>query len=158
MSHFSRSRTRKFLYQMLYASTFDIIQDGSFRESFFSWIFDSHLDEDYLKEMFEMVFQHQSFLIEVIQKYAPKFDVENMDLSYIIPICIGATEMLLFPEEIPAKVSINEAVEISKIYGDDSSRKMVNGVLNQILSDIEMLKKEFELSNKSSYKKRIFKK
>lgn len=158
MSHFSRSRTRKFLYQMLYASTFDAVQDGSFRESFFSWVFDSNLDEDYLKEMFDLVLQHQSFLIQVVGKYAPKFDIENMDLSYIIPIFIGTTEMLLLPEEIPAKVSINEAVEISKIYWDDSSRKMVNGVLNKILVNLEILKKELEAFTHWENKKIIFKK
>lgn len=140
MSNFSRARTRKFLYQMLYASTFSKIEDESFREAFFSWIFDSTIDEEYLKAMFDLIVKNEQFLIEIIKMYAPKFDIENMDLSYVLPIFIGSTEILIFPEEIPVKVSINEAVEISKVYGDDSSRKMVNWVLNNVLSNIDELK------------------
>jgi len=144
-SNFSRSRTRKFLYQMLYASTFSKVDDESFRQSFFSWIFASNIDEDYLKEMFDLIIKNEQFLIEIVKTYAPKFDIEDMDLSYVLPIFIWVTEMLLFSWEIPVKVSINEAVEISKIYWDDSSRKMVNWVLNRVVSDLDELNKK--LSN-----------
>ncbi len=157
MSHYSRGRTRKFLYQMLYASTFSQIENVSFRESFFSWIFNSELDENYLNSMYDLILENQSFLIEVVSRYAPKFDIENMDLSYIIPIFIAMTEMLLLPEEIPAKVSINEAVEISKVYGDDSSRKMVNGVLNKVLNDLENVQSDLKIFDKNTSVKIIFK-
>lgn len=158
MSHYSRSRTRKFLYQMLYASTFSEIEDETFKESFFSWVFNSELDETYLKSMFDLIVDNQSFLIEVIGRYAPRFDIENMDVSAMVPIFIWSTEMLLFPEEIPAKVSINEAVEISKVYWDDSTRKMVNWVLNKVLNDLEKLKVEFDVFDKNTHTKAIFKK
>ncbi len=156
MSHLSRSRTRKFLYQMLYASTFSKIENDSFREAFFSWIFDASIDEEYLQSMFESIIKNEEFLIEVLTMYAPKFDIENMDLSYVLPIFIGTTEILIFPEEIPVKVSINEAVEISKIYGDDSSRKMVNGVLNNVLKNEEQLINKFKLFKSTTYKNIFF--
>lgn len=158
MSNFSRSRTRKFLYQMLYASTFDAVQDASFRESFFSGIFDSNIDEEYLKTMFDLIMKNEQFLTSIIKKYAPKFDIENMDLSYVLPIFIGATEILIFSEEIPVKVSINEAVEIAKVYGDDSSRKMVNGVMNKILNDIEELQNAHKNFEVQTEQKTFFKK
>lgn len=158
MSHYSRARTRKFLYQMLYAGTFSKVEDTSFKESFFSWVFNSELDEEYLKIMYTLILENQSFLIHTVGKYAPKFEVENIDLSSLIPIFIWVTEMLLLPEEIPAKVSINEAVEISKVYGDDSARKMVNWVLNKVLGDIDTLKGELENFNTETSTKIIFKK
>jgi transcription termination factor NusB len=40
--------------------------------------------------------------------------------------------MFHITEEIPAKVSINEAVEISKAFWDDSAKKIVNWVLNKV--------------------------
>lgn len=158
MSHYSRARTRKFLYQMLYAGTFSKVEDESFKDSFFSWVFTSELDEEYLNNMYTLILENQSFLIHVVGKYAPKFEVETIDLSSLIPIFIWVTEMLLLPEEIPAKVSINEAVEISKVYGDDSARKMVNGVLNKVLWDIEIMKKEFNDFHSDASSKIIFKK
>jgi transcription termination factor NusB len=45
--------------------------------------------------------------------------------------------MLFLKEEIPAKVSMNEAIEIAKVYWDDSSKKIVNGVLNKLMTQID---------------------
>ncbi|MBW7954863.1 transcription antitermination protein NusB [Candidatus Gracilibacteria bacterium] len=156
MNH-SRPRTRKFLYQLLYSSTFNKVYLEEFKKSFFEDVFNSNLDEEYLSEMYELIINNQQFILDVISKYAPKFDVENMDLSYILPIFIALSEMLMLKEEIPAKVSINEAVEIAKIYGDDSSRKIVNGVLNKAFKDIESLKIDFLNFKADETKKNIFK-
>jgi N utilization substance protein B len=48
--------------------------------------------------------------------------------------------MFHLTEEIPAKVSINEAVEISKAFWDDSAKKIVNGVLNKVYENHDELK------------------
>lgn len=156
MNH-SRPRTRKFLYQLLYSSTFNKVYLEEFKKSFFEDVFNSNLDEEYLSEMYELIINNQQFILDVISKYAPKFDVENMDLSYILPIFIALSEMLMLKEEIPAKVSINEAVEIAKIYWDDSSRKIVNWVLNKAFKDIESLKIDFLNFKADETKKNIFK-
>lgn len=142
MSNYSRSRTRKFLYQMLYATTFSKIDNEWFRESFFSWVFNSNLDEEYLGLMYKLILEKELFLINLIKKFAPKFDIENMDLSYIIPIYIWTCEIVFSNLDIPEKVSMNEAIEIAKTYWDDSSKKIVNWVLNNILKNIEKIKEE----------------
>jgi len=46
---------------------------------------------------------------------------------------LGATE-LLFRDDIPPKVAINEAVELAKRYGDEDSSRFVNGILDALLS------------------------
>lgn len=137
MSNYSRSRTRKFLYQMLYASSFWKMNVEEFKESFYSWVFEASLDEQYLKTMYDLILTHEVFLITIIKRFAPKFKIEDMDLSYVLPIFIWVTEILFYPEEIPLKVSLNEAVEISKVYWDDPSRKMVNGVLNNFCKNLD---------------------
>jgi transcription termination factor NusB len=48
--------------------------------------------------------------------------------------------MFHLTEEIPAKVSINEAVEISKAFWDESAKKIVNGVLNNVYENHDVLK------------------
>lgn len=144
MSNLSRSRTRKFLYQMLYAASFSKLNKENFNDSFFSWIFESQLDEEYLNEMFDLVIKNQSFFACLIKKYAPKFDIENMDLAYILPVFIWVWEILFFSWEIPLKVSLNEAVEISKVYGDDSSKKIVNWILNSVVKDLETIKNDLQ--------------
>jgi transcription termination factor NusB len=49
--------------------------------------------------------------------------------------------MLFLKEEIPAKVSLNEAIELSKTYWDDSSKKIVNWILNNFYKNIKNYKK-----------------
>jgi transcription termination factor NusB len=52
--------------------------------------------------------------------------------------------MFFLDEEIPAKVSINEAIEVTKSFWDDSSKKIVNWVLNKIFVDYDILKEELK--------------
>ncbi|MDP5039101.1 MAG: transcription antitermination protein NusB [Candidatus Gracilibacteria bacterium] len=150
MSNYSRSRTRKFLYQLLFATTFNSVDVEGFKESFYSGVFESNIDEEYLSKMYEIILNNESFLIEILKRFAPKFDIKNMEYSYVLPIYIGISEILYYPEEIPVKVSINEAVEIAKVYGDDSSRKFVNGVLYTFSNEVDSLieeSKDFSLDN-----------
>lgn len=138
----SRKLSRKILFQRLYAECFYKNNEDEFKISFFEWKFDFELDPAYIEEMYNIVKDKEGYLIEIIKKYAPKFDVKNMHLSYVLPIFIGASEMIYYTQEIPAKVSINEAIELAKTYWDDSSKKIVNGVLNKLYENFESLKKE----------------
>lgn len=96
-----------------------------------------------MQEMNELVSKNEDFFQKIIQKYAPKFDVKNMSLMYTLPLYIALGEMFFLKEEIPAKVSINEAIEISKTYCDESGRKIVNGILNKVFENHDEIKKEF---------------
>lgn len=144
MSNYSRFRTRKFLYQMLYAQCFSWVNIIDLKESFFSWVFESNLDEKYLTDMFDIILKNEIFFIEIIKKYAPKFNIETMDLACVLTIFISIWEIFFYSEQIPIKVSINEAVEISKVYWDNSSKKMVNWVLNNFVGDIETIKQDIK--------------
>ena len=94
------------------------------------------IDQDYLKEMFSIIVDYQSNIIEIISLYAPKFDVDTMLKTNILSMCIAIAEMLYLKEEIPAKVSINEAVDLAKYYGDNTSKNIVNGILNAFYENI----------------------
>lgn len=87
--------------------------------------------------MYTLTLQHQGYILNVIERYAPKFDIETMNRVTILATGIGVIEMHFFSGEIPAKVSINESVEIAKVYGDDQAKKIVNGILNNFFQDIE---------------------
>lgn len=139
----NRKKTRKFLYQKIYASTFCKV-DENFDETFYNDVFKFDLDKKYLDEMFSLILEKEGYLLKIISMLAPKFKIESMWNHYIIPIFIGATEMLYLSEEIPAKVSINEAIEIAKIYWDDSSKRIVNWVMNKLYKDIDNIKNELE--------------
>ena len=50
-----------------------------------------------------------------------------------LAILYMATYEILFEEEIPNKVTVNEAIELAKKYGDDNAPSFINGVLNNLI-------------------------
>jgi len=153
----NRKKSRKLLFQELYAMSINDFNSSLFRESFFSDVFTYEPDEKYINEMEKIIRYYEPFFVNILQKYSPKFNVKTMSLSYILPIYIWLAEMFFYSEEIPAKVSINEAVEVAKVYWDDSSKKIVNWVLNKVYEDYEELNK-VKLNDYSSINETCFKK
>jgi len=112
----SRKKSRKFLFQKLFSETYNNNDKKLFNEVFIIDSYKDNLDEEYLEEMERLIKEKQPELIEILKMYAPKFTPDNMDLYYVLPIFIASTEMLYFSGEIPGKVSLNEAIEISKVF------------------------------------------
>ena len=68
---------------------------------------------------------------EALQKYAENWELTRMAVVDRNILRLGTYE-LLFAEDIPAKVTINEAVELAKRFGDVDSSKFINGILDKI--------------------------
>lgn len=132
----SRKKTRKFLLQKLYARIYGEFDQESFKESFFDGILDFNPDYDYLNEMYELFLQYEKEILSLIELYAPKFDIDTMLKTNILCMGIAMSEMLWLKEEIPGKVSINEAIELAKYFWDDTSKKIVNWILNSFYENI----------------------
>ena len=140
-SKINRKKSRKLLYQEIYASTFCELDLNEFYNSFFDEVFTFERDENYLAEMNKIIKYYESFFVFIIKKYSPKFDFDKMSIVNIIPVYIALAEMFFLSEEIPGKVSVNEAVEVAKVYWDDSSKKIVNWILNKVLHEYDELNK-----------------
>jgi len=69
-----------------------------------------------------------------IEHFAPAFPVEQMSIIDKTILRLAIFE-ILFNNKTPFKVVINEAVEIAKIFGSDSSPRLINGVLGSIISE-----------------------
>lgn len=142
MNRSSRKKTRRYLLQYLYSSMYEDIDIKIFHASYFDWILDFELDKDYFDTMVDLIIQHENDITYIIKDLAPKFDISAMLKTNVLSICIGLTEMLWLEEEIPSKVSINEAIEIAKYFWDDTSKNIVNGILNSVLENIDRYKKD----------------
>ncbi len=141
MKQISRKLSRRILFQKLYAQCFYNNNSESFFHIFVEGgNYQNEIDVAYVEEMYTLIQKNEKKLISIIQLYAPKFDIEKMHISYILPIFIWLTEMFFLTEEIPSKVSMNEAIELSKIFSDDSGKKIVNGVLNKASENRETIK------------------
>lgn len=82
---------------------------------------------------------HRDEIDGIIGRYTEHWSPERMAL---IDRCVlrFSTFELLYLEEIPPKVTINEAIEIAKKYGSEDSGAFVNGILDHIHQDLLPLK------------------
>lgn len=91
-------------------------------------------DDAFVQTTLQGVLEHRAQIDELIVRYAPEWPLEQITAIDRVLLRMGIYE-LLYVEEIPAKVSINEAVELAKTFGGESSGRFVNGVLGAIYSD-----------------------
>jgi len=86
---------------------------------------------DFSEELVKGVLQHKSELDALIRESAPAFPVEQMSIIDRNILRVAIFE-ILFSDKTPLKVAINEAIELAKDFGSDSSPRLVNGVLGSI--------------------------
>lgn len=105
---------------------------------------DDETIKDYGEPLLTRTFKGDSALLEIIKPILTNWDHERLALIDMILLKMAACEMLEFPT-IPAKVTLNEYVEVAKSYSTDKSKEFVNGVLDKLMKQLEeegKLKKE----------------
>ncbi|MCM8831235.1 MAG: transcription antitermination factor NusB [Candidatus Omnitrophica bacterium] len=86
---------------------------------------------DFASLLIEGIVKNLSRIDSVIKKYLKNWEIDRMALIDRNILRLACFE-LLFLEDIPPKVSINEAIELAKRFGDIDSSKFINGVLDKI--------------------------
>jgi N utilization substance protein B len=89
----------------------------------------------FIENTFTGVVKHIAEIDKKITQYSPDWSLEQMTLIDRNILRIGVFE-LYFRDEIPNKVAINEAIEIAKSYGSQSSSKFINGILGAMYNDL----------------------
>lgn len=92
-------------------------------------------DEGFIEELVQGVVDNRPALDETITKFAPNWPLEAITVVDRNVLRLGVFE-LKFNERIPAKVAINEAIELAKGFGGQASGRFVNGVLGAIYKDM----------------------
>ncbi|HEY4602600.1 MAG TPA: transcription antitermination factor NusB [Cerasibacillus sp.] len=88
--------------------------------------------DPYLSDITHGVLTNKASLDQHITKYLKNWSL-NRVATVERAILRIATYEILYMEDIPLKVAINEAVELANKYGDEQSGKFVNGVLSNIV-------------------------
>ncbi|MBZ4681811.1 transcription antitermination factor NusB [Thermodesulfobacterium sp.] len=83
------------------------------------------------EELVRGIYENLEFIDSIIRKYTPSWPLERINVTDKNILRIAVYEMFFRPD-IPEVVSINEAIEIAKIYGTDDSPSFINGVLDSI--------------------------
>jgi len=94
-------------------------------------------DSIFMEKLLDGVLQKQKELDLVIEKAAPEWPIERISPIDRNILRLGLYELLFSDRaEVPAKVAINEAIELAKQFGGENSGKFVNGVLGAVYKEI----------------------
>jgi transcription antitermination protein NusB len=93
-------------------------------------------DTQFAKQLLQGIIDHIAEIDAILVKNAPEWPIEQITTVDRNVLRLGIYE-LMFNKDTPAKVVINEAVEIGKRFGGDSSSKFVNGVLGTLYKELE---------------------
>jgi len=94
-------------------------------------------DREFMKTLLSGVLDKQSDLDTIITKAAPDWPIEKISIVDRNILRMGLYELLFADrEEVPPKVAINEAIELAKGFGGDTSGRFVNGVLGAVYKEI----------------------
>jgi len=92
--------------------------------------------KEYAYDLMNTVLEKEGYIMQLIQPKLINWDAERIALIDLILLRMGVSELLYFPT-IPTKVTINEYIEVGKLYSTLQSGQFINGVLDNILKDLE---------------------
>ncbi len=137
----NRHLSRSIVLQSLFETDF---RELSSREDLFL-VFEKNLAEfapdskdiSFMKDLLGGVFEKQKDLDLIIEKAAPDWPIDKIGVVDRNILRIGLYELLFGDRKnVPPKVAINEAIELSKSFGGDTSSKFVNGVLGAVYKEL----------------------
>ncbi len=132
---FKRRIIREKVLQVLYAYEMNNDNLQSQIDEVFSDVEDDN-DKQFGLSLIYKVIPNRDKFDEMIKSKVSNWEMDRIAMIDKILIRMGICELLYF-EDIPPKVSINEVIEISKKFSTAGSAKFINGVLDAILNDLK---------------------
>jgi len=137
--HLARSVVLQTLFELDFRSENNQIKDEAetvlFRDQ--KEFAPEETDLSFMRSLLAEILAKRTEIDEIIGKAAPDWPLEKTSIVDRNILRIGLYELLFSDKkEVPAKVAINEAIELSKTYGGSKSSKFVNGVLGSIYKEM----------------------
>lgn len=87
---------------------------------------------EFAKDLVHGVLANREEIDKIVSGFAPSWPIDQMAIVDKNILRIAVSEILM-GKTTPPKVAVNEAVELAKTFGSDSSSKFVNGVLGSVM-------------------------
>lgn len=126
----SRRELREQIFKLLFRVEFNNLEEMPEQEELFFEQEDAPQGEDaeYISDKYNKICQKLSEIDEMLNEKAKGWDTGRMSKVDLTILRLAVYE-IRFDDSVPAKVAINEAVELAKKFGQDASSGFVNGVL-----------------------------
>ena len=100
-------------------------------------VLEEEQSDSYLESLVNGVYDNKEEIDKIIQDHLKHWKIERLARVDRNIIRVAIYELLYNKDEVPHNIVLNEAVEISKRFGDEKSSKFVNGVLSKIVDTLD---------------------
>ena len=90
---------------------------------------------DFVNQSVDGIIEHKKEIYSLANKYLTNWTIDRLNKVDQAILALGIYELMY--TDTPSVVAINEAIELSKVYSDESVTKMINGVLDKIYHEEE---------------------
>ena len=132
----SRTEIRELAFKLIYS--LEIQEEKELQEQIDLYIEDNEIDsekaQEYIKDIILGINQNESEITSIIKSIL----TEKWTIERISKINLSILKLAIYEikyKEIPFKVEINEAIELAKKYGDETSGRFINGALAKAIQD-----------------------
>ncbi|MEX2462006.1 MAG: transcription antitermination factor NusB [Paenibacillaceae bacterium] len=105
---------------------------------------DEKIDPKYIEELVVGTEQNNILIDELLVEYLKGWQIDRLSKVDKEVLRLAAYEMI-FRDDVPPKVVVNEAIELSKHFGTEESGKFVNGVLGKMIKELDDIKAKIPL-------------
>lgn len=133
----NRRRARELALHASYAIELSKNPLEEVKEDIISKENDSKLTKSFAEQLLTRTASHIDELDKLIRKKATNWDFSRIAIIDKLILRIAICEFLYF-DDIPPKVSIDEAIEISKKYSTAKSGQFINGILDSVLKELRL--------------------
>ena len=133
----NRKRSREIAMELLFGMT---LSKNTLEETIETFVEDYEMkldtiDLDYIKEILVKVEENKVIIDSKIEESLNNWKLERISKVNLSILRLAIGEML-YIEDVPEKVAINEAIEMTKKYSDDKSVSFINGVLDKAFKNM----------------------
>ena len=136
-----RTEARELAFKLIYSLEIQNTMDEEQMNLFFE---ENDIEEEkknYIKTIFEGLIKNKDEIEKLIESnLKEKWTIDRISKIDLAILRVAIYELIYL--KLPYKVAINEAVELAKKYGDDSSKSFVNGILASIVKDRKLAEEE----------------
>lgn len=101
---------------------------------------DTDEDIEFMKKLFNETIKNDKWFTELISEKTQNWDVDRIALMDVILLKMALSEVVAF-DNIPVKVTINEYLDISKVYSTPKSKVFINGIIDKLVIDLKSAEK-----------------
>lgn len=133
----TRNKLRESIMKLIYQA--DIHNDyvySFFMDAYALMEDTTPVNDQYFTTTVKAFIDYKTVVDQEISENLKKWDIDRIGKVELAIMRLAVTEMK-YVEDIPMKVSINEAIELAKVFADDQAPKYINGVLASILKKVE---------------------